>query len=112
MSINYRAINFYGWKISEEEFATLDDELKEYLIDTETIIIQNGWIENTDYGFVYANMVIEIDERIIPAFQIKNMGFIEGSDEWLSHESWRLFKLLFPSRADEHPAWYTMIQVY
>lgn len=105
-------VNFYGWKISEKEFSTLDNELKEYLINTGTIIIPNMWRKNADYGFVYANMVIQIDEKIIPAFQIKNMGFIEGSDEWFNHESWRLFKQLFPSRADEHPAWYTMIQVY
>lgn len=51
-------VNFYGWKISEKEFSTLDNELKEYLINTGTIIIPNMWRKNADYGFVYANMVI------------------------------------------------------
>lgn len=111
MSINYRAIVFYGWKISRKEFDELEEDLQMCLIEDETVICQNCMTSESDYGFVFANAIVQLDEAINPVSQITDIECIEWSDEWYNHLSRQAFNRLFPSREGENPQWYTMIQI-
>ena len=106
MSVDYRAVVACGWVVSDAEVRQLDDDVREDLIDYETLIRQNGWSDNSDYIYVYGDYAFSCDDNAIYTPGLEAPTVDEHPDEIMT------FYELFPNHAGELPEMHFMVQVY
>lgn len=106
MSVDYRAVVACGWVVSDAEVRQLDDDIREDLMDYETLIRQNGWSDNSDYIYVYGDYAFSCDDNAIYTPGLEAPTVDEHPDEIMT------FYELFPNHAGELPEMHFMVQVY
>lgn len=106
MSVDYRAVVACGWVVSDAEVRQLDDDIREDLMDYETLIRQNGWSDNSDYIYVYGDYAFSCDDNAIYTPGLEAPTVDEHPDEIVA------FYELFPNHAGELPEMHFMVQVY
>ena len=106
MSVDYRAVVACGWVVSDAEVRQLDDDVREDLMDYETLIRQNGWSDNSDYIYVYGDYAFSCDDNAIYTPGLEAPTVDEHPDEIMT------FYELFPNHAGELPEMHFMVQVY
>ena len=106
MSVDYRAVVACGWVVSDAEVRQLDDDVREDLIDYETLIRQNGWSDNSDYIYVYGDYAFSCDDNAIYTPGLEAPTVDEHPDEIMT------FYELFPNHVGELPEMHFMVQVY
>ena len=106
MSVDYRAVVACGWVVSDAEVCQLDDDIREDLIDYETLIRQNSWSDHSDYIYVYGDYAFSCDDNAIYTPGLEAPTVDEHPDEIMK------FYELFPARVGELPEMHFMVQVY
>ena len=106
MSVDYRAVVACGWVVSDAEVCQLDDDIREDLMDYETLIRQNGWSVHSDYIYVYGDYAFSCDDNAIYTPGLEAPTVDEHPDEIMK------FYELFPARVGELPEMHFMVQVY
>lgn len=106
MSVDYRAVVACGWVVSDAEVRQLDDDIREDLMDYETLIRQNGWSDNSDYIYVYGDYAFSCDDNAIYTPGLEAPTVDEHPDEIMT------FYELFPTHVGELPEMHFMVQVY
>ena len=106
MSVDYRAVVACGWVVSDAEVCQLDDDIREDLMDYETLICQNGWSDHSDYIYVYGDYAFSCDDNAIYTPGLEAPAVDEHPDEIMK------FYELFPARVGELPEMHFMVQVY
>ena len=106
MSVDYRAVVACGWVVSDAEVRQLDDDIREDLMDYETLIRQNGWSDHSDYIYVYGDYAFSCDDNAIYTPGLEAPTVDEHPDEIMT------FYELFPTRVGELPEMHFMVQVY
>lgn len=106
MSVDYRAVVACGWVVNDAEVRQLDDDVREDLMDYETLIRQNGWSDNSDYIYVYGDYAFSCDDNAIYTPGLEAPTVDEHPDEIMT------FYELFPNHAGELPEMHFMVQVY
>ena len=106
MSVDYRAVVACGWIVSDSEVRQMDDNVREDLMDYETLICQNGWSDHSDYIYVYGDYAFSCDDNAIYTPGLEAPAVDEYPDEIMK------FYELFPARVGELPEMHFMVQVY
>ena len=106
MSVDYRAVVACGWVVSDAEVRQLDDDIREDLMDYETLIRQNGWSDNSDYIYVYGDYAFSCDDNAIYTPGLEAPTVDEHPDEIMT------FYELFPNHAGELPEMHFMVQIH
>ena len=106
MSVDYRAVVACGWVVSDAEVCQLDDDIREDLMDYETLICQNSWSDHSDYIYVYGDYAFSCDDNAIYTPGLEAPAVDEHPDEIMK------FYELFPARVGELPEMHFMVQVY
>ena len=106
MSVDYRAVVACGWVVSDAEVCQLDDDIREDLMDYETLIRQNSWSDHSDYIYVYGDYAFSCDDNAIYTPGLEAPTVDEHPDEIMA------FYELFPNHTGELPEMHFMVQVY
>ena len=106
MSVDYSAVVACGWVVSDAEVRQLDDDVREDLIDYETLIRQNSYTTNSDYIYVYGDYAFSCDDNAIYTPGLEAPTVDEHPDEIMT------FYELFPNHAGELPEMRFMVQLY
>ena len=106
MSVDYRAVVACGWIVSDSEVRKLDDDVRDDLMDYETLICHNGWSDHSDYIYVYGDYAFSCDDNAIYTPGLEAPAVDEHPDEIMK------FYELFPARVGELPEMHFMVQVY
>ena len=106
MSVDYRAVVACGWVVSDAEVCQLDDDIREDLMDYETLICQNCYTDNSDYIYVYGDYAFSCDDNAIYTPGLEAPTVDEHPDEIMT------FYELFPTHVGELPEMHFMVQVY
>ena len=106
MSIGYRAVAACGWIVSDAEVCQLDDDIREDLMDYETLICQNGWSDHSDYIYVYGDYAFSCDDNAIYTPGLEAPTVDKHPDEIMK------FYELFPNHAGELPEMHFMVQIH
>lgn len=106
MSVDYRAVVACGWVVSDAEVRQLDDDIREDLMDYETLIRQNGWSDNSDYIYVYGDYAFSCDDNAIYTPGLEAPTVDEHPDEIMT------FYELFPTHVGELPEMHFMVQIH
>ena len=106
MSVDYSAVVACGWVVSDAEVRQLDDDIREDLMDYETLICQNSYTANSDYIYVYGDYAFSCDDYAIYTPGLDAPTVDEHPDEIMT------FYELFPNHAGELPEMHFMVQIH
>lgn len=85
MSIDYRSVVYCGWVINSDEISQLNDNVYENLMDSGTLMPQNGWTGDSLYAYVLCNACVEAnDEAIISLSDIDWPEPVDPSRSFIS----------------------------
>lgn len=103
MNMEYKAMYGYGYHLTSDNLAKMDEEKYEELMESDFIYIVNNWADGDDYFFgLIVTEAKEGDIKEIPLMEYEHTKFMKMMNEYRS---------FFPN-ASPIPKHYLIYQVY